>query len=98
MISSDGISVRRWIVSSENGGLPGSESRLPGEPPAGVDVEFAGPAALASLGNEHLKAAACAFKSSLSQTIRQSPYRAVMIAAGVGVLAGILLKRPFRHS
>lgn len=97
MISSDGVSLRRWIVSSEEGALPGAE-RLPGQAPPGVDVEFASPAALADLGNEHLKAAACAFSSSLSQTIRQSPYRAVMIAAGVGVLAGILLKRPVRRS
>ncbi len=93
MISSDGIEPNRWVVNPETGELPGEE--LPGDASLrGVNVRLTTSKTLATEGMEHLKAAACAFDGSLVQAIRQNPYRAVFIAAGAGILAGIVLKRP----
>lgn len=92
MISRDGIGAKRWVVPPEATETSGS---LPSRLPPGVEFEFDGSgAAMANEGMDHLKAAACAFSGSLSQVIRQNPYRAVLVASGMGILAGILLKRP----
>jgi len=64
--------------------------------PLGLDVEFSGAGEMASLGVEHLKAAGGAFSNSFTQVVRQNPYRSLLVAAGAGILAGILLKRPHR--
>jgi len=69
----------------------GSESS--GSLPPGFDVEFSSAGAAANLGLEHLKAAGYAFSSSFTQVVRQNPYRSLLISAGAGILAGILLKR-----